>query len=124
MLELKTKWFARWAKKNSISDGTLLKTIDSIPNNLNSINLGGGLFKVRTPRRGQGKSGGYRTLVVYKESEKAIFVYGFSKSDRDNLDKNELQNFKKLAKDLLQINPKEYLRQIELNNIIKLEKSK
>jgi len=121
ILKLKTKWFNKWAKKNSISDNMLLKTLDTLINNLNVVNLGGGLYKVRTPRIGQGKSGGYRTLVVYKEMDKAIFVFGFSKTERDNLDEEELKKFKKLAKDLLQINRKEYSRQIESGNFFNLE---
>ena len=121
MLKLKTKWFNKWAKKNSISDNILLKTLEDISKNLNIVNLGGGLCKGRTPRTGKGKSSGYRTLVVYREMEKAIFIYGFSKTDRDNLDKDELKYFKKLAKDLLQLSTKEYSRQEKLGNFFSLE---
>jgi len=121
MLKLKTKWFNKWAKKNSISDNVLLKTLENISKNLNIVNLGAGLCKVRTPRTGKGKSSGYRTLVVYREMEKAIFIYGFSKTDRDNLDKDELKYFKKLAKDLLQLSTKEYSRQKKLGNFNSLE---
>ena len=53
--------------------------------------------------------------------EKAIFIYGFSKTDRDNLDKDELKYFKKLAKDLLQLSTKEYSRQEKLGNFFSLE---
>ena len=123
MLKLKTKWFNKWAKKNSISDNVLLKTLESLYNNLNTVNLGGGLYKVRTSKGGQGKSGGYRTLVVYQKKDLAIFVYGFSKSDRDNLDKDELKYFKILAKDLLQINGDDYSRQIQLGNFFALEEN-
>ena len=35
MLKLKTKWFNKWAKKNSISDNILLKTLEDISKNLN-----------------------------------------------------------------------------------------
>ena len=121
MLKLKTKWFNKWAKKNSISDNILLKTLEDIFKNLNVVNLGGGLYKVRTPRTGKGKSSGYRTLVVYREMEKAIFIYGFSKTDRNNLDKEELKYFKKLSKDLLQLSTKEYSRQEKLGNFFSLE---
>lgn len=124
VLKLKTKWFDKWAEKNSISDDTLLRTLEAISDNLNVVNLGGGLYKVRTPRIGQGKSGGYRTLVVYKEMNRAIFVYGFSKAERNNLDKKELGYFKKLAKDLLQISIKEFLRQEKLGNFFSLEEKK
>jgi hypothetical protein len=121
VLKLKTKWFNKWAKKNSISDSILLKTLDLISKNLSVANLGKGLYKVRTQRIGQGKSSGFRTLVVYKEMEKAIFVYGFSKTEKDNLDKDELSYFKKLAKDLLLISEDEYKRQEKLGNFFSLE---
>jgi hypothetical protein len=60
MLKLKTKWFKKWAKKNSISDKILLKTTKSISDNIGTVNLGGGLYKIRTPKISQGKNGGYR----------------------------------------------------------------
>lgn len=107
VLKLKTKWFDKWTKKNSVSDGELLKTIENISNNLGTSDLGNGLYKTRMPRSGQGKSGGFRTIVVFKEAEIAIFVYGFSKNEKENLDKNELKYFKKLAKDLLKLNHQE-----------------
>jgi len=109
MLKLKTKWFNKWAKKNLVSDKILLKTIQNVINNLGTNSLGYGLYKVRTPKVGQGKSGSFRTILVFKESDVAIFVYGFSKNEKDNLDSNELKYFKKLAKDLLEINRQNYL---------------
>ena len=110
MLKLKTKWFNKWAKKNALTDKNLLKTIDYISINLGVVNLGGGLYKIRTPKVGQGKSGGFRTLVVYKEKDIAVFVYGFAKTDKDNLDKEELKYFKILANDLLKIKNREYIK--------------
>lgn len=121
MLKLKTKWFNKWANKNSISDDTLIDTLESLANNLNSVSLGGGLFKVRTAKTGQGKSGGFRTIVVYKKEELAVFVYGFSKSDKDNLDKNELKYFKKLANDLLKINALDYLTLVKSGSFFSLK---
>ena len=121
MLKLKTRWFHKWAKKKSVSDDVLSKAVDSINNDLNVVNLGSGLYKVRTPKTGLGKSGGYRTLVVYKELEKAIFVYGFSKAERDNLSVKELRTFKTLSKDLLQISEEECLNQVKSGLFIKLE---
>lgn len=37
-------------------------------------------------------------------------VYGFSKTDKNNLNKDELKYFKKLSKDLLSIDKEEYKR--------------
>ena len=121
MLKLKTKWFNKWSKKNIIADDKLVKAIDSISNNLGIVDLGGNLYKVRIPRSGQGKSGGFRTVVVFKESDRAIFLYGFSKNEKDNLDKEELRYFKKLGKDLLEIDKKDYLKMEQLGDFISLK---
>ncbi len=121
MLKLKTKWFNKWAKKNSVTDKILLETIKNVSNNLGTVNLGFGLYKVRTPKIGKGKSGSFRTIVVYKESNIAIFVYGFSKTDKDNLEMEELKYFKKLAKDLLKINRQKYLELEKLGNFISIK---
>lgn len=121
MLKLKTKWFNKWAKKNSVTDKILLETIKNVSNNLGTVNLGFGLYKVRTPKTGKGKSGSFRTIVVYKESNIAIFVYGFSKTDKDNLEMEELKYFKKLAKDLLKIKRQKYLELEKLGNFISIK---
>ena len=121
MLKLKTKWFNKWAKKNTLSDKILLKTINNISNNLGTVHLGFGLYKVRAPKIGQGKSGSIRTIVVFEKSELAIFVYGFSKSEKDSLDKDELKYFKILAKDLLKINKQKYFELEKLGKFISIK---
>ena len=63
--------------------------------------LGGGVYKVRIARSGEGKSGGYRVIVFFKSEERTFFVYGFAKSDRANIDRGELQAFKEDAKEQL-----------------------
>jgi len=123
VLKLKTKWFNKWAKKQLIPDELLETTIESLIKKQGSIDLGSGLFKVRTPIQGKGKSSGYRTLIVYKKSKLAIFVYGFAKNEKDNLDKDELKYFKKLSKDLLNVSNKEYKRFVELGNFILIKES-
>jgi hypothetical protein len=122
MLKLKTKWFNKWAKKNSVSDKILFKTIQDLSQNFGTVNLGAGLYKVRTAKSGQGKSGGHRTIVVYKESDRVIFVYGFSKTEKDNLSKEELEYFKKLAKDLLSIDKNKYKPMIQNGDFISIGK--
>jgi hypothetical protein len=121
MLKFKTKWFNKWAKKSSLSDKSLLKTIENVSKNLGVIDLGSGLLKIRTPKVGQGKSGGFRTILVYREKDIAIFIYGFSKTEKDNLDKDELKYFKKLAKDLLKIDNKKIVELEEQGSFIKIK---
>ena len=101
MNKLKTKWVNKWAKKNRIVDDNLIVAIENLENNLSSSNLGGGLFKVRVASQGGGKSGGFRTLIVYKKEDRAVVVYGFAKNEQDNLSKSKLLAFKKLSKDIL-----------------------
>lgn len=62
-----------------------------------SADLGGGLFKERIAREGQGRSGGYRTLCCLREDGVAIFFSVFAKKDKANLDKQELQEARRVA---------------------------
>jgi hypothetical protein len=63
--------------------------------------LGGGVIKQRLARPGQGKSKGYRTIILFNKGHRAFFVYGFAKSDRDNISKDEEDQFKKMSKHVL-----------------------
>jgi len=66
------------------------------------ISLGGGLRKVRIPREGGGKSGGYRTIYVFGGTHTPIFlVTVFAKNEKDNLSKAELAAAIQLSKLLL-----------------------
>ena len=69
-----------------------------------ATDLGGGLIKQRVARSGEGKSGGYRTLILFKTEVRALFVYGFAKSDRANLNPDEEIFYRKLAKAYLSLN--------------------
>jgi hypothetical protein len=63
------------------------------------------LFKKRIARTGQGKSGGFRTLVVTNHEDRWFFVFGFAKNERSNIDKDEKEALKKLASELLSYSP-------------------
>lgn len=93
----KTKWFARFARKESISDKKLIDAVREIEKGLNDGDLGEGLIKKRVPRPGEGKRGGYRTIIVFRAGDLAVFVYGFPKSARANLKTAELDGYQKLA---------------------------
>lgn len=121
MLKLKSRWFNKWAKKNAISDSLLLKTIEDLSKNLGTVSLGSGLYKIRTPKSHRGKSSSHRTIVVYKKSDKAIFIYGFAKSEKDNLSTKELSYFKKLAKNLLSIKKEKYTTMIQNGDFISIK---
>jgi len=59
------------------------------------------VIKQRIARPGQGKSGGFRTLIAFRAGARAIFVHGFAKNEKDNIETDELAALKKLATELL-----------------------
>lgn len=65
--------------------------------------LGGGVYKKRLARAGAGKSGGYRVIMYYRSGERTFFIYGFAKSDMDNIGDDVLRDFKEGAKDILKL---------------------
>ena len=79
----------------------LVAAIDLANWGLIDADLGGGLIKQRIAREGGGKSGGYRTLVFLRHEERAIFAFGFAKSDKANLSAAELRVYKLAAKIVL-----------------------
>jgi len=97
----KNRWFAKFAAREAISDATLVAAVDQANHGLVDADLGGGLIKQRVAREGGGKSGGYRTLVFFRHEERAIFAFGFAKSDKANLSEVELKAYKQAAKIVL-----------------------
>jgi hypothetical protein len=95
------KAFLRFAKKAGIGDAVLCEAIRDAERGLIAADLGGGVIKQRIARPGQGKSGGFRTLIVFRAGARAFFVYGFAKNEMDNIGPDELVALKKLAAALL-----------------------
>ena len=86
----KLKAFARFQRRERIADQVLGRAVKSAEEGLVDADLGGGLIKQRVARQSQGKSGGFRTLIAYRRGDRAIFLFGFAKNERDNLDADEL----------------------------------
>lgn len=86
----KTKWFARFARHESISDQSLREAIERAERGLIDADLGDGLIKQRVARQGKGRSGGYRTIIAYQKQSRAVFFLGFSKKEQDDLEEDEL----------------------------------
>jgi len=99
----KTRWFDRWARKQGLTTPQLCAAVREMAGGLYEADLGGGLLKKRIARTGQGKSGGFRTLVATNKGSRWIFVFGFPKSERSNIDKDEAEALKKLAEHLLSL---------------------
>jgi hypothetical protein len=101
MAVYKTRWFDRWGRKQGLPDSSLCAAVREMSEGLIDADLGGGLVKKRVARPGQGKSGGFRTLVATNKGNRWVFVYGFEKSARGNIASDEAETLKKLATDLL-----------------------
>jgi hypothetical protein len=101
MRTFKSKWFQRFATKEGIADAVLCETVARAEKGQIDANLGGWVIKQRVARPGQGRSKGYRTIVVFRRGTQAFFVYGFAKSQRANIDDDEKEQFKEAAKHLL-----------------------
>lgn len=95
------KWFDKFCKKEKISEEKLLIAIKEVENGLIDTDYGHGVIKKRIARENEGKSSGYRTIILYKKGDKSFFVYGFPKKNRANIDSKEEEAFKDLADKIL-----------------------
>lgn len=101
MRVFKNKSFTRFARKSRITDAVLCTAIADASRGLIDADLGGGVVKQRVARQGGGKSGGLRTIILFRVREKAFFVHGFAKNEQDNIRDDELAAFKLLAAELM-----------------------
>jgi hypothetical protein len=83
--------------------------------------LGGGVIKQRIARPGQGKSGGYRTIILFKQGQRAVFVYGFAKSERENIDADEEKQFKEAARHVLRLTEKQIAELIKEGDFVEID---
>ena len=101
MRVFKNVWFGRFARKEKISAAALRDAVERAEKGLIDADLGGGVIKQRVARPGAGKSGGFRSVVFYRQGEMAFFVFGFPKSGKDNIRDDEEEQFKKAARVIL-----------------------
>ena len=120
MRVFKNTWFARFAGKEGITDRELMEVVDQLEAGQADADLGGDVYKVRIARPGEGKSGGFRVVVFFRSEERAFFVYGFAKSDRDNISQGELRAFKQRAKDALLMTDEHIMERLRNRTLIEV----
>lgn len=103
MRRFKSKTFTRFARREGIEDKALAEAVERLEKGMVDADLGGGLYKQRVARPGEGRSGGYRTLICFRIQSRAVFVYGFPKSERANISARQETDLKKLAAVLLNL---------------------
>jgi hypothetical protein len=104
----KVSGFSRFATKEGIQDGELRDIANEVLEaGKADADLGGDVYKIRIARQGEGKSGGYRVIVLFRSGALTFYVYGFAKSDRGNISRKELKQFRETAKDWLALTNKQ-----------------
>ncbi|HLB56578.1 MAG TPA: type II toxin-antitoxin system RelE/ParE family toxin [Coxiellaceae bacterium] len=99
----KIKAFHRWAKSERVTDKMLKNAVTEIIKGLVEADLGAGLFKKRIARSGEGKRGGYRTLLGYRENKRSVFFFGFTKNDMDDVEDDQKKDLKYMSSYYLNI---------------------
>lgn len=117
---IKTKKFSKWVIKSKMLDSALVDAAREIDLEMYEANYGGGVLKKRVSNKGRGKSSSARTIVAFKKGNNCYFVFGFEKSDKDNIFKNEEKALKLVAKTLLSYLDKEIDARIEEGNLIEV----
>ena len=116
----KNTWFTRFADKEGITDGELREMVNQLEAGQVDADLGGGVYKVRVARPGEGKSGGYRVIVFFRSEERTFYEYGFAKSDRANISRKELKLLKETAKKYLSMTTDQLRERIEQGKFVEL----
>jgi hypothetical protein len=116
----KSKVFNRYARKARLEDAALCEAIENAERGLIDADLGGGVIKQRIARQGGGKSGGFRTIILFRAAERAVFIYGFGKNERDNIRADELTEFRRLAGVMLAYSDQEIMSAMESGVLIEV----
>jgi hypothetical protein len=89
----KTKTLAKFTRQHGVGDASLVAAVERAMQGLIDADLGGHIIKQRVARPGRGKRGGFRMLIGFR-SDLAIFLFGFAKNERDNIDDGQLKTLR------------------------------
>lgn len=90
-------WFRKFARRERIGNTALREAVSRAEAGLIDADLGGGVVKQRVARPGAGRSSGYRTLVFFRAGARAVFAFGFAKSNQDNISASDERALKGTA---------------------------
>ncbi len=117
----KSRWFQRFARKEGIADAALREAVTRAEKGQIDADLGGGVIKQRIARPGQGRSKGYRTIILFRRGVKAFFEYGFSKSQRANINNDEETRFKEATKHVLALTEKQLAELLKRGDFVEVK---
>ena len=117
----KLKDFAKWAKKESISDDELAAVASEMSRGLLGDRLGAHIYKKRIRVEGRGKRGGARAIVLYKDQDVTLFLYGYLKNDQAELSQNEEKQLRLFASEFMRLSSAERTRLKAQGKLIPIE---
>ena len=120
----KTKEFARLACKERVDDLKLCEALARADRGLLDATLGKFLIKQRVARPNEGRSGGYRTIVFYQQTTRAVFLHLFAKNDKGNLTNDELAAYRDLAKHLAELTAQQVKMLLDHGKWLEIERDK
>jgi hypothetical protein len=115
-----TKEFARFQRRSKLSAADLIEAAERVLNGRWDADLGGGVFKQRIARKGEGKSGGYRTILCFRRGSHVFFIHGFAKSEKENVSQGELNALKQFSKGLFALSREQITLALRSNELIEV----
>jgi hypothetical protein len=103
----KTPSFQKEKDQSDLEDEQLVQALDEVASGLVDAQFGTELIKKRVACKGKGKSGGYLTIIAFRQAERAIFLHLVAKSEKANTSKQELAALKTLARHYMKMSPAE-----------------
>lgn len=116
------KDFDRFVRKERLNDDSLVAAIELLEHGTADAILGGNLFKQRIARRNEGKSGGFRTIIVFQRGDRAVFVEGYAKNVKKVHSPDELMSLKSLANRILSLSDTQIKEAIDRGGFREIER--
>jgi hypothetical protein len=117
----KLRDFAKWAKKEGISDDELAVVVSEMSRGLLGDRLGAHIYKKRIKVDGRGKRSGARAIVLYKDKDVTLFFYGYLKNDQADISQNEEKQLRVFASDFMKLSSADRARLKTQGKLIAIE---
>lgn len=117
-----SRWFKRFTEEEGIGNSALAGAVARAEAGQIYADLGGEVIKQRIGRASQGESKDFRTIVLFRRGARAFFVYGFSKSQRADIDKDELALFKEAAQIVLGLTNAQLTKRMGNGDFVELKR--
>jgi hypothetical protein len=116
----KTKTLAKFTRQNRIVDSSLVSAVERAMRGLIDADLGGHIIKQRVARPGEGRRGGFR-LLIGLGSRRSVFLFGFAKNERENIEAAELKTLREIAETFLKADEEKIAQALKDGTLIEVQ---